>query len=216
MTEDVFDLLTADMLLNSHTVWNWERQLLVATNRGFSPSLFRYYRLKYINRKESKLEIALIAYITSPNANLPKKESLLNLGPQFCIPSSRNAELETYIGFEALYQQMKGGGSTMEENVISGLVDVCTNYTKKKITFKRISGNDQRVMKNLKADPNIIITKPDKGVGVVLLDKPTYIEGVIEVLKDSSKFRKMNQPLANYRPLPRQRANNLLISKLRK
>ena len=47
-------------------------------------------------------------------------------------------------------------------------------------------------MKNLSKDKNIVILKPDKGNGVVLLNKQDYINKVNTILSDSSKFETIN------------------------
>ena len=39
---------------------------------------------------------------------------------------------------------------------------------------------------------DIIIVKPDKGNGVIVLDKKVYIESLMGILSDSTKFRKIN------------------------
>ena len=55
-------------------------------------------------------------------------------------------------------------------------------------------------LKSLSRDKSIVITRPDKGNGVVLLDKQDYISKVNSVLQDTSKFEKIveteeNEPL---------------------
>ena len=38
----------------------------------------------------------------------------------------------------------------------------------------------------------IIIMKPDKGNGVVILDQKTYDNAIQEIISDTSKFEKLN------------------------
>ena len=40
-------------------------------------------------------------------------------------------------------------------------------------------------------DKSIVIQKSDKGNSVVILDRPTYVEKVKEIIADTSKFRKL-------------------------
>lgn len=44
----------------------------------------------------------------------------------------------------------------------------------------------------LKSDKSIIITKPDKGRGTVIMNKDDYLEKVKHILSDTSKFKVIN------------------------
>ena len=50
-----------------------------------------------------------------------------------------------------------------------------------------------RLLRNLRKNKNIVITKPDKGIGVVILDRKLYDNGIQEIIWDSSKFEKLNE-----------------------
>ena len=43
------------------------------------------------------------------------------------------------------------------------------------------------------ANKDIVITKPDKGNGVVILDRKLYNNAIEEIMSDSSKFEKLNE-----------------------
>ena len=47
-------------------------------------------------------------------------------------------------------------------------------------------------LKNLSEDPSIVIIKPDKGNGIVLLDKFNYHGKMYDLLNDSDKFTLIN------------------------
>ena len=40
---------------------------------------------------------------------------------------------------------------------------------------------------------DIVVTKPDKGNGVVILDRKLYNNAIEEIISDSSKFEKLNE-----------------------
>ena len=44
-------------------------------------------------------------------------------------------------------------------------------------------------MKNLRRTPEIHICKPDKGSGVVILNQVDYVNKMLVILQDQSKFR---------------------------
>ncbi|CAF3407920.1 unnamed protein product [Rotaria sp. Silwood2] len=53
--------------------------------------------------------------------------------------------------------------------------------------------NEENVLSKLSKDSSILITKPDKGRGVVVLDRNEYISKLETILSDSSKFKLLNQ-----------------------
>ena len=49
------------------------------------------------------------------------------------------------------------------------------------------------VLRNLKKNKDIVITKPDKGNGVIILDQKPYNNAIEEIISDTSKFEKLNE-----------------------
>ncbi|CAF3304271.1 unnamed protein product [Rotaria sp. Silwood2] len=59
---------------------------------------------------------------------------------------------------------------------------------------KNLNGNhDDKILLKLSKDLSILITKPDKGRGVVILDRNDYIEKLEKILSDNKKFKLLNQ-----------------------
>ena len=50
-----------------------------------------------------------------------------------------------------------------------------------------------RVLRNLTKNKDIVITKPDKENGVVILDRKLYNNAIEEIISDTSKFEKLNK-----------------------
>ena len=50
-----------------------------------------------------------------------------------------------------------------------------------------------RVLRNLRKNKDIVITKPDKGNGVVILDRKLYNNAIQEMISDIPKFEKLNE-----------------------
>ena len=50
-----------------------------------------------------------------------------------------------------------------------------------------------RVLKELRSNKNIVILKPDKGNGVVILDRADYDQGILKIISDTSKFRTIKE-----------------------
>ena len=53
--------------------------------------------------------------------------------------------------------------------------------------------HQHRVLRNLRKNKDVIITKPDKGNGVVILDRKLYNNAIQEIISDTSKFEKLNE-----------------------
>ena len=49
------------------------------------------------------------------------------------------------------------------------------------------------VLQNLRNNKDIVITKPDKGNGFVILDQKFYDNAIQEIISDTSKFEKLNE-----------------------
>ena len=56
-----------------------------------------------------------------------------------------------------------------------------------------IDTNQQKhkILKKLRSNNNILITKPDKGDGVVIVDRIYYMSSMYEIVNDTSKFLKL-------------------------
>ena len=52
---------------------------------------------------------------------------------------------------------------------------------------------EHRVLQNLRKNKDIVITKPDKGNGVVMLDWKLYNNTIQKIIADTSKFKKLNE-----------------------
>ena len=50
-----------------------------------------------------------------------------------------------------------------------------------------------KVLKDLRRNPNIMILNPDKGNGVVILDRSDYDTGVLKIISDSTKFKPIKE-----------------------
>ena len=50
-----------------------------------------------------------------------------------------------------------------------------------------------RVLRNLRKNKDIVITKPDKGNGVVILDSKLYNNAIQEIISNTSKFENLNE-----------------------
>lgn len=58
-----------------------------------------------------------------------------------------------------------------------------------------IDKEDLVLLESLGNKTSIIVTIPDKGKRIVLLNRNYYIQKMLDILEDNSKFRKVNEDL---------------------
>ena len=120
---------------------------------------------------------------------------VLSLGPKFCIPRRKISQLELEVQFENLYDQVSELVPSSEMNVEqlkSTLVNSsyqCLNYKPRARQLLKKEHLD--ALKELQANNQVLISKPDKGAGIVLMDKADYIDKMNAILSDGNKFLKM-------------------------
>ena len=60
------------------------------------------------------------------------------------------------------------------------------------------SRQDVLELKKLASNKDVVVCKPDKGRGVVLLDKCTYIESMTKLIADRTKFEPITLSVQKY------------------
>ena len=72
-----------------------------------------------------------------------------------------------------------------------------------------------RVLRNLRKNKDIVVTKPDKGNGLVILDRKLYNNAIEEIISDSYKFEKLSEDPTLKRKVSLQRFVRKLKQKKR-
>ena len=120
---------------------------------------------------------------------------VLSLGPKFCVPHRKASQLELEIQFENLYDQLSDLtplAETSVEQLKSTLVSSCYQYLNYKPRTKHLlTKRHLEALKNLQSNQEILLSKPDKGAGIVLMNKSDYISKMNTILADQTKFLKM-------------------------
>ena len=131
-----------------------------------------------------------------------EKEALL-LGLDFNLPIKSINFFKYFFSFEKLY-------STFEKLDIHAVLPNATESFKKNIrciankyyyNFKPFKNNCplfnkslMQALKSLSSNRNIYITKPDKGQGVVILNRNEYNSKVLDIINDANTFSKICMP----------------------
>ena len=80
-----------------------------------------------------------------------------------------------HLAFSSFYNNNNGGGNDNSNSFV-----------------RNITREEYCVLKDLSKDTTIVIMKPDKGNGVVLLNKDDYVAKVLDILNDHTKFQRVH------------------------
>ena len=69
------------------------------------------------------------------------------------------------------------------------------NFKPHKVFSTIVNNGDFKILKDLANHKDIIICKPDKGRGIVVLDKSTYLLKMTQIVSDALKFGAIDVPL---------------------
>ena len=89
------------------------------------------------------------------------------------------------------------------------------SFKPSKVFSSVFSKGDLAILKEFAADSSIVVTRPDKGRGVVILDKDDYMKKVKDILSDCSKFSLIKEPIHKVLLQVEDKVNRLLV-KLKK
>ena len=159
----------------------------------------------------------VIFNLSSKNLSHEEKE-VLSLGLDFALKPKRVSYFNYYLSFEKICGILKNCDKYGNEdwNAVFNKISYIANSTFKKLVRFCYSDtvNDERikVLKILKEDPNIIVTKPDKGRGVVIMDRLDYENKIANILSDVSRFKLLKVDVSSHILKLEDKLNRLLRS----
>ena len=137
--------------------------------------------------------------INLSNYSLTNEESFtLKLGLNFCVPPKFICREQIAAEIEMLYEQARNKLVPVSETKLKALKAKLHDFTYA-YSGSTIDRHDVPLLKNhfeavrsLKNNANILITKPDKGTGTVVIDRNSYFSRIeTEILADANKFEKL-------------------------
>ena len=125
--------------------------------------------------------------------NLSEEElDILKFGLTFAIKPPHLRKSQVFTTFELLHQDLKRHlvDKNKANEVRSEIQHLATTYVNSfKPSLKDLK--KLKIPKRLKKNKDIIILRPDKGNGVVVLDKLAYNNAISDLLSDDTKFKKL-------------------------
>ena len=129
------------------------------------------------------------------------EEEALSVGLNFVLTPKKFSLVNHFLPFEKLLftlnkTEFYNKTKERESRFKSELKNIAHSSFSRIKNFKLNSNLPKSqidALKNLSNDKSIVIIKPDKGNGVVVLNKCDYVEKVEGLLLDDSKFKKINK-----------------------
>ena len=125
----------------------------------------------------------------------PRLKILLAYILDFSLPINRLDFYKYFLPFESLISRVKNFHFNDCSNFPEFLNKIHAisfkyyyNLNPFKIFSSLVSKTDIRQLKELASNKEVIVCKPDKGRGIVLLDRSTYINKITEIISDETKF----------------------------
>ena len=126
-----------------------------------------------------------------------REEFLLSFGLDFCLPNFKPNFCQFFLPIEVLFQRIKRLELCRNLSQLQNELMVIAHNT-----FSNLKTNwgpffnkcDLQLLKSLSQRDDIVVLRPDKGRGVVILGKDDYTNKMNDILNDQSKFRNIGQP----------------------
>ena len=119
------------------------------------------------------------------------RKNPIYLGLYFSIQSNKIRKSEIFTSFEKICRSSINNLKSEEtKNQIKAHLSYLANYYFYNYKPSPRILRQHRVLRNLRKNKDIVITKPDKGNGVVILDRKFYDSAIQEIISDTSKFER--------------------------
>ena len=146
---------------------------------------------------EFKVDPSKVVINLSKRNLSPDEKTILAHGPNFALPIHSINFIDHFLGFEKLLHSLKPKTMSKDSGLnwkdfsqhISSLAHTSfREFNDFKHTIPRLPPAHSQALKDLKQDTNVILSRPDKGRGIVIMDKQEYISKVEDILSDQTKF----------------------------
>ena len=141
-------------------------------------------------------QILLTTAITNlTQYELSQEESdLLKAGLYFSIQPDKIQKSEIFTTYEKIHRTFLKNLKSQEtkSQIKAHLSYLANSYFYNYRPSPRIL-REHHVLRNLRKNKDIVLSKPDKGNGVVILDRKLYNNAIEEIISDTSEFEKLNE-----------------------
>ena len=130
----------------------------------------------------------------------PRTKFLLAFGLDFCLPVFKLDYFKFFLAFERLAMNLKNVATSNRPEFLGNLQSLTYRhfygFKPYKIFSSVFKPRDFRLLRDLAMNKDLVICKPDKGRGVVLVDRNRYISSMLALISDPSKFVEITSPIS--------------------
>ena len=153
-----------------------------------------------ITNNLNSLDPNKVIYNFSKRKLTSKEQALLAFGLNFKLPNFKINFFKYFTAFENLYKLLTrfsvynpgdNFNYKFQDKFKSIAMKNFYNFKPWKVFSPIFTKNDVNILKNLSKDNSITICRPDKGRGVVILNKSDYSNKMYDILNDKTKFQEI-------------------------
>ena len=152
-----------------------------------------------------------------------REQTLLAYGLNFKLPIFKLDFFNYFLSFEKIHQQLKKEPTVNKNNQASLKAQLHNlafkyfySFKPQKVFSPIFSRSDFKILKSISQDKSITICRPDKGQGIVIMNRTDYVRKVETILSDRSKFTAIEHNNLLLHTLHQEDKVNRLIGKLKK
>ena len=125
---------------------------------------------------------------------IPGRTDLLKAGLYFSIQPDRIRKFEIFSTFKKIHCLFLNNLKSQEiKSQVKAHLSYLPNSYFRNYKLSPHILCQHCVLQNLRKNKDIVITKPDKGNGVVMFDRKLYNKAIEKIISDISKFEKFNE-----------------------
>ena len=146
-----------------------------------------------------------------------KEKHILSLGLNFKLPNFKPKFSDLFVPFEKLFFSLDrslvfpANGLEQFKVSLQELLHRTMSKLSKPNWLPFFKSDHVKVLKKLMSNKDLVICRPDKGNGIVLLDKRDYTNKMLTLLSDTSKFSIVNEPFHKVAFRSEDKVNRLLL-----
>ena len=130
----------------------------------------------------------------------------MKYGLSHSIPPKQLRKTKVFTTFDMIHHFLRSELSRNQcENALKidishSATNYYSNYRPSLNTLKK-----HKILEKLRRNKDIVITRPDKGNGVVVMDRVIYNQQMYALLSDKNKFKKLSEKPSKFRERQLQR-----------
>ena len=146
----------------------------------------------------------------------PRIKYLLAFGLDFGLPTFKLDFAKFFLSFEKLVHSLKNVSSSTEHSELCRRLKLVSHkyfygFKSCKI-FSIFKKEDITNLQKFGEKEDIVIAKPDKGNGIVVVQKSHYMEGMLKIISNSAKFEMVTEEVKRVSWLLEDKLNNFLLN----